>query len=111
MVISCRLSRQLITMPWLAGFAVQDEHEQPLLLTDLPANLLELIVSLLPNAEDIARVDCVSTTFHVPPPPAAVPPGAGPPARRFSVVAQALMMRLPKALADVPHTTQVLLQS
>ena len=113
--LASRLARRL------AGFAVQDEHEQPLLLTDLPANLLELIVSLLPNAEDIARVDCVSTTFHVPPPPAAVPPGAGPPARRFSVVAQALMMRLPKALADVqrlaaqPHvtlnTTQVLLKS
>jgi hypothetical protein len=95
-----------------AGVAALAVQEQPLSLTDLPANLLELIVSLLPKAEDLARVDQVATIFHVPPPPAAGPAAAGPPARRFSVVAQALLMRTPRRftehLSEMAHERQEL---
>ncbi len=59
-----------------AGVAALAVQEQPLSLTDLPANLLELIVSLLPKAEDLAHVDQVATISHVPPPPAAAASGS-----------------------------------
>ena len=72
------------------GHTTRDSDAE-LLFTSLPRNILEHIVSLLPSAEDIARVDCVATVFHSLPPP---------PELQQSIIQQALMMRLPFVLRD-----------